>query len=50
MRYTLFPASTTEFFPRNAEARLTFILSREGTVEGFIWQQNGHDLPAQRAD
>lgn len=41
--FRIYPASETEFFVRVVDARLTFHVGADGTVEGLTLHQNGRD-------
>ena len=46
----IYPASETEFFLKVVDARLTFRVDGEGTVEGLTLHQNGQDTAAQKIE
>lgn len=44
----VFAASSTEFFYKVVDARITFVVESDGTVPQLFLHQNGLDMPARR--
>lgn len=46
----LHPSSETEFFVEEVAARITFVVTADGSVEELILHQGGRNLPARRKE
>jgi D-alanyl-D-alanine-carboxypeptidase/D-alanyl-D-alanine-endopeptidase len=47
-RFEIFPLSETDFFVKDFDAQITFVMGPDGQVDHVVLHQGGRDLPAQR--
>jgi CubicO group peptidase (beta-lactamase class C family) len=48
--FAIYPSSETEFFLKVVEARITFNVAEDSTVESLTLHQNGQDMPGRKIE